>query len=80
VRNALRNPAGARRFVEAASRVAHETMSQDTDDRDDVGAEGGDNENADTLPPLPSEDDDTPLGDTDQHSSAPPTEHDRPKD
>ena len=75
-----REHAAWRRFVEAASRVANETMSQDTDDRDDVGAEGGDNENADTLPAVPSEDDDTPLGDTDQHSSAPPTEHDKPKD
>ncbi|UGS35381.1 FGGY-family carbohydrate kinase [Capillimicrobium parvum] len=75
-----REHAAWRRFVEAACGVANETMSQDTDDRDDVGAEGGDNENADTLPPLPSEDDDSPLGDTDQHSSAPPTEHDMPKD
>ena len=42
-----------------------------------VGAEGGDDENAGTLPPLPSKDDDTPLGDTDQHSEATPGEHDR---
>jgi hypothetical protein len=55
-------------------------MTPDPEDRDDVGAEGGDNENADTLPPVPSEDDDSPLGDTDQHSSAPPSEHDKPKD
>jgi len=54
-------------------------MSPDPD-RDDAGAEGGDNENADTLPALPSKDDDTPLGDTDQHSDAPPSEHDMPKD
>ncbi len=51
-----------------------------TPDPDDVGAEGGDNANADTPPPLPSEDDDTPLGDTDQHSDAPPGEHGRPRD
>ncbi|MFN8201966.1 MAG: hypothetical protein U0S48_05345 [Solirubrobacteraceae bacterium] len=51
-----------------------------SEDRDDIGAEGGDNENADTLPALPSKDDDSPLGDTDQHSKAPPTKHDRPKD
>ena len=35
------------------------------------GAEGGTEGSADTPPPLPSEDDDTPLGDTDQHSSDP---------
>lgn len=50
-------------------------------DPEDVGAEGGDSDNADTLPPLPSKDDDTPLGDTDQISEAnPPGEHDRPRD
>lgn len=47
---------------------------------DDIGAEGGNSDNADTLPPLPSKDDDTPLGDTDQISKAKPGEHDRPKD
>ena len=31
---------------------------------DDIGAEGGDSENADSLPPAPSKDDDTPLGDS----------------
>ncbi|MEY2535014.1 MAG: hypothetical protein QOF29_2924, partial [bacterium] len=36
-----------------------------------VGAEGGDSENADTLPAARA-DDDTPLGDTDQHSVVPP--------
>ena len=51
-------------------------MSTDTDD---VGAEGGDDDNDDTLPALPSEDDDSPLGDTDQHSEAEPGEHDQPK-
>ena len=53
-------------------------MSTDTDD---VGADGGDddNNNDDTLPALPSEDDDSPLGDTDQHSEAEPGEHDQPK-
>ncbi|HEY8582171.1 MAG TPA: hypothetical protein VIL49_04465 [Capillimicrobium sp.] len=56
-------------------------MTDDTEGiRDEgrgVGAEGGDNENADRLPPLPSNDDDTPLGDTDQHSEATPGEHDQ---
>ena len=51
--------------------------TEEVDDRGDVGAEGGDNRNADTLPAAPSKDDDTPLGDTDQHSQATGTEHDR---
>jgi hypothetical protein len=50
------------------------------DERDDIGAEGGDSDNADSLPPLPSEDDDSPLGDTDQHSEAPTEDHDRMRD
>lgn len=55
-------------------------MSDDTEevrDRGGTGAEGGENENADTPPAAPSRDDDTPLGDTDQHSQATPGEHDR---
>ena len=36
--------------------------------QDDVGAEGAGSE--DTAPAAPSSDDDSPLGDTDQHSSA----------
>ena len=32
------------------------------------GAEGGSGGSAETPPPLPDEDDDTPLGDADQHS------------
>ena len=36
---------------------------------DDAAGEDGD-DNADTPPPLPSEDDDSALGDTDQHSSS----------
>ena len=35
------------------------------------GAEGGESDNTDTLPALPSKDDDSPLGDTDQHSKVP---------
>ena len=35
------------------------------------GAEGGSGGSADSPPPVPDEDDDTPLGDTDQHSDAP---------
>jgi len=35
----------------------------------DIGSEG--EKDKDTLPAAPSEDDDTPLGDTDQHSTAP---------
>jgi len=57
-------------------------MSDDTEEVRDTGgsgAEGGDDENADTLPAAPSSDDDTPLGDTDQHSEATPGEHDQMK-
>jgi hypothetical protein len=40
------------------------------DEDEDIGAEGGDaSEAADALPGQPAEDD-SPLGDTDQHSSA----------
>ena len=56
-------------------------MSGDTEegeDRGGVGAEGGDSENADTPPAAPAEDE-TPLGDTDQHSQATPGEHDQMK-
>lgn len=44
----------------------------DQDDRTE--REGGDetSESKDKLPFLPSGDDDTALGDTDQHSDAPP--------
>ena len=35
----------------------------------DTGAEGGDSEAADTPPGVPAKDS-SPLGDTDQHSSA----------
>ena len=51
--------------------------TEEVDDRGGTGAEGGDDENADTLPAAPGEDDDTPLGDTDQHSQVTETEHDR---
>jgi len=36
------------------------------------GAEGGGSGSAGSLPPVPDGDDDTPLGDTDQHSEVPP--------
>jgi hypothetical protein len=36
---------------------------------DEPGAEG--ESDKDTLPAAPSKDDDTPLGDTDQHSKVP---------
>ena len=41
------------------------------DEPGEAGAEGGSGGSADTPPPLPDSDDDTPLGDTDQHSSNP---------
>lgn len=44
-------------------------MADEDKDRDDTGAEGSDDK--DTLPAAPSKDDDTPLGDTDQHSEVP---------
>ena len=34
------------------------------------GAEGGAEGSADTAPPVPDEDDDSAVGDTDQHSDA----------
>jgi hypothetical protein len=39
------------------------------DGEKDTGSEG--EQDKDTLPAAPSESDDTPLGDTDQHSKAP---------
>ena len=56
-------------------------MSGDTEEVEDkggVGAEGGEDENAETLPFAPGEGDDSPLGDTDQHSQA-SSGHDQPK-
>jgi hypothetical protein len=39
------------------------------EDRGEPGAEGGDSDAARKAPPAPAEDD-SPLGDTDQHSDA----------
>lgn len=44
---------------------------EEVQDTGGVGAEGGEDANADRVPPAPSKDDDTPLGDTDQHSEVP---------
>jgi len=49
--------------------------SRDDERRDDdapgrPGAEGGDGGSADVLPGAPARDDESPLGDTDQHSDA----------
>lgn len=47
-------------------------MNDDENDRpsdEGIGAEGG--ESKEKLPPVPDKDDDTPLGDTDQHSKVP---------
>jgi hypothetical protein len=46
--------------------------TEEVEDQGGIGAEGGDDENAGTLPPASGEGDDTPLGDTDQHSQVPP--------
>jgi hypothetical protein len=43
-------------------------MTEDDDERGRPGAEGEGSK--DTPPPLPDSDDDSPLGDTDQHSDA----------
>ena len=40
------------------------------DESDEIGAEGGTGGSFDTPPGLPSEDDDSALGDSDQHSDA----------
>ncbi len=40
------------------------------DESDEIGAEGGSGGSSDTMPPVPDEDDDSALGDTDQHSGA----------
>jgi hypothetical protein len=56
-------------------------MSDDTEEVEDkggTGAEGGDDENAETLPFAPGGGDDTALGDTDQHSEA-SSSHDQMK-
>ena len=44
----------------------HET--NDRDKRERSGAEGGESDAAKRPPPAPARDDDSPLGDTDQHS------------
>ena len=45
--------------------MTDENKNTDTD----AGSEG--EKDKDTLPAAPSKDDDTPVGDTDQHSNAP---------
>jgi hypothetical protein len=45
--------------------------TEEVHDEGGIGAEGGDDEAASNLPGAPSKDDDTPLGDTDQHSQVP---------
>jgi hypothetical protein len=40
------------------------------DERDEPGAEGGSGGSADVPPAVPADDDDSALGDTDQHSDA----------
>ena len=47
-------------------------QAEEIEDRGGIGAEGGDNEDADTLPAAPGKANTTPLGDTDQHSQVPP--------
>jgi hypothetical protein len=47
-----------------------ETRKQAEDEAGEPGAEGGSGGSAETPPPVPDSDDDSPLGDTDQHSDA----------
>ena len=47
----------------------------ETEDRGGIGAEG--EANRDTLPAMPNGDDDSPLGDTDQHSQVSDSGHDK---
>jgi hypothetical protein len=47
-------------------------MSEQDERDEQAGAQDEPSESKDKLPFLPSGDDDTPLGDTDQHSDAPP--------
>jgi hypothetical protein len=48
-----------------------EKHTEEVEDTGGVGAEGGEDETADKLPGEPSKEDDTPVGDTDQHSEVP---------
>jgi hypothetical protein len=49
----------------------HDRDQAPEDRPEEPGAEGGsDSTAADKLPAAPAEDDDSPLGDTDQHSDA----------
>jgi hypothetical protein len=51
--------------------MTHDESTDHVKDTGGIGAEGGDDDNASTPPAAPSKDDDTPLGDTDQHSEVP---------
>ena len=47
-----------------------EDRKRPEDEPGQPGAEGGSSGSADTPPPKPDSDDDSPMGDTDQHSDA----------
>ncbi|HYM57689.1 MAG TPA: hypothetical protein VES79_06965 [Solirubrobacteraceae bacterium] len=47
-----------------------ETRDRPEDRPGEPGAEGGSEGSADTVPAVPDEDDDSAVGDTDQHSDA----------
>jgi hypothetical protein len=50
--------------------MAEDQRPHDADDADNQsGSEGGESKSADRLPAAPAEDD-APIGDTDQHSTA----------
>lgn len=48
----------------------NDPRTEPEDQPGEPGAEGGSGGAADSAPPLPDPDDDSPLGDTDQHSDA----------
>jgi hypothetical protein len=51
-------------------RMTEEERTRPEDEHGEPGAEGGSEGSADTPPPAPDRDDDSPVGDTDQHSDA----------
>lgn len=57
--------------IQEASRMTDDDKRKRLEDEsDEVGAEGGTGGSFDTPPGVPSEDDDSALGDSDQHSAA----------
>ena len=52
--------------------TSDDDRTEEVEDKGGIGAEGGESGTKDRLPGAPgAPDDDTPLGDTDQHSQVP---------